>query len=371
MQINRKICTYMGGLFLIASTAACGGEGKEKEASATVQAPAAEEDPMIKLVRKDEEKKVEVLVNGELFTAYIYPETIEKPVLYPLKTAEGTLVTRGFPLDPRPGERVDHPHHVGLWLNYGDVNGLDFWNNSDAIPAEKENGYGSIEHKEINNISSGDEKGELEVTAEWVGPDGTLLLREKTTFIFRAEGDKRMIDRITILTALDQDVSMKDNKEGMIGIRVARELEHPSEKPEIFTDGSGKATDVLTMNNEGVTGLYRSSEGKEGNDAWGTRAKWMDLSGEIKGEKVSLAILDHPDNVGFPTYWHARGYGLYAANPLGQKEMSGGKEELNFLLSAGESVTFKHRIILNSGNEVSDEQLNEEFQKFSSLAPSY
>ncbi len=360
----------MGGFFLIASTVACGGEGKEKEASASVQVPAAEEDPMIKLVQKDKEKKVEVLVNGELFTAYIYPETIEKPVLYPLKTAEGTLVTRGFPLDPRPGERVDHPHHVGLWLNYGDVNGLDFWNNSDAIPAEKKSGYGSIEHKEINNISSGDEKGELEVTAEWVGPDRTPLLRENTTFIFRAEGDKRMIDRITKLTALDQDVSMKDNKEGMIGIRVARELEHPSEKPEIFTDASGKATGVPTMNNEGVTGLYRSSEGKEGNDVWGTRAKWMNLSGEIKGEKVSLAILDHPDNVGYPTYWHARGYGLYAANPLGQKELSGGKEEMNFKLPAGESVTFKHRIILISGNEVSDEQLNEEFREFSSLAPS-
>lgn len=370
MHRNRKISTYMGGLFLVTSIAACSGEEKDKEASATVQTPAAAEEPMIKLVRKDQEKKVEVLVKGELFTAYIYPETLEKPVLYPIKTSKGTLVTRGFPLDTRPGERVDHPHHVGLWLNYGDVNGLDFWNNSDAIPAEEKSGYGSIEHKEINNISSGDEKGELEVTAEWVGPDGTPLLRENTTFIFWADGDKRMIDRTTKLTALGQDVSMKDNKEGMIGIRVARELEHSSENPGLFTDASGKATDVPTMNNEGVTGLYRSSEGKEGNDVWGTRAKWMNLSGEMKGEKVSLAILDHPENVGFPTYWHARGYGLYAANPLGQKAMSEGKEELNFKLPAGESVSFKHRIIIYSGDKVSDEQLNEEFQEFSSLTPS-
>lgn len=361
----------MGGLFLIASIVACNGEQKENEASVTTREASAEEDSMIKLVRKDEEKKVEVLVNGELFTAYLYPETIEKPVLYPLKTAQGTVVTRGFPLDPRPGERVDHPHHVGLWFNYGDVNGLDFWNNSDAIPEDEKSSYGSIVHKEIKNLRSGEDKGELEVTMEWVNPEGKPLLREHTTFIFRADGDKRMIDRITKLTALDKDVSMKDNKEGMLGIRVARELEHPSDKPEIFTDASGKATDVQSMNNEGVTGMYRSSEGKEGNDAWGTRAKWMNLSGEIKGEKVSLAILDHPENVGYPTYWHARGYGLYAANPLGQKEMSGGKEELNYKLSAGESVTFKHRIIIYSGSEVSDAQLNTDFEEFSTQPISY
>ena len=80
-------------------------------------------------------KRVDVTIDGKPFTSYIWPSTLKKPVLYPLRTAKGTLVTRGFPLDPRQGERVDHPHHVGMWLNHGDVNGLDFWNNSDAIPA--------------------------------------------------------------------------------------------------------------------------------------------------------------------------------------------------------------------------------------------
>ena len=81
-------------------------------------------------------KRVDVTIDGKPFTSYIWPATLKKPVLYPLRTAKGTLVTRGFPLDPRKGERVDHPHHVGMWLNHGDVNGLDFWNNSDAIKAD-------------------------------------------------------------------------------------------------------------------------------------------------------------------------------------------------------------------------------------------
>lgn len=319
----------------------------------------------VTLVRNDAEKKVEVLVNGELFTAYVYQETIDKPVLYPLKSAGGHDLTRGFPLEPRPGERVDHPHHVGVWFNYGDVNGLDFWNNSDAIPEDKKSGYGSIVHTEILNTSVGPDGAELEVAMNWIGPDGRILLNEKTVFTFSSEGGKRVIDRVTTLTAHGQAVSFTDNKEGMLGIRVARELEHPSDKPEIFTDASGIATAVPTLNNEGVTGMYRSSEGIEGDDVWGTRGKWVNLTGEIKGEKVSLAIIDHPENPGYPTYWHARGYGLFAANSLGQKAMSLGKEELNFKLADGESVTFRYRIVVYSGDSATDEVLNNDFSAFS------
>jgi hypothetical protein len=91
----------------------------------------------VDVVPHENQRRVDVLVDGKPFTAYIYPTTVKKPVLYPLRSASGTAVTRGWPLEPRPGERVDHPHHVGLWLTYSDVNGLDFWNNSDAIPAER------------------------------------------------------------------------------------------------------------------------------------------------------------------------------------------------------------------------------------------
>lgn len=76
------------------------------------------------------------MIGGKLFTSYTYNNTIDKPVLYPLLTASGKIVTRGFPVAPRPFERTDHPHHIGLWFNYGDVNGLDFWNNSYAIKQE-------------------------------------------------------------------------------------------------------------------------------------------------------------------------------------------------------------------------------------------
>lgn len=310
-------------------------------------------------------KRLDVTIDGKPFTSYIYPDDIMKPVLYPLRTADGTLITRGWPMDPRAGERVDHPHHVGMWLNYGDVNGLDFWNNSTDISPEKKSRYGTIRHRSVNKIQADNNKAVLEVTADWQKPDGSNILKEDTRFIFSGDGNMRTIERITTLTALNEDVSFKDNKEGVLGIRLARELEHPSNKPEVFTDASGKATSVAKLNNEGVSGKYRSSEGKEGDDVWGTRGKWVNLNGVVESKPVSLVILDHPQNVGYPTYWHARGYGLFAANPLGQKEFSKGAEVLDYKLPAGKSVTFRYKVLINSGSHLTDEQVTSEFNKFS------
>ena len=319
----------------------------------------------IELVRNDAEKKVDVFIEGELFTSYIYPSSIKKPVLYPLTTSKGTKITRGFPLENIPGERVDHPHHVGMWFNYGDVNGLDFWNNSDSIKADRRDRYGTIVHKEITNVESGNEKAELSVVMNWNTPSGETLLVENTTFIFRAEGDERSIDRITKLTALEKEVDFKDNKEGVFAIRVTRALEHPTEKPEIFTDANGNATEVEVVNNEGVNGWYYNSNGDEGGDCWGKRAEWVNLTSTIGDEDISLVIMDHPENVGYPTYWHARTYGLFSANPLGQAVFSEGKDVLELKLAPNASTTWKHRVLIVSGSKLNKEILDGKFKAFS------
>lgn len=309
----------------------------------------------VKVVPKEAQRRVDVEVDGKPFTSYIWPASLKKPVLFPLRSSGGVVVTRGFPLEPRAGERVDHPHQVGLWFNYGDVNGIDFWNNSDAISPENRGKMGTIRHVKINRVASGMKSGDLEVTMEWVMPDGKVILREDTRFIFRAASNFRAVDRITRLTAQTTRVLFRDNKEGVLGIRVARQLEHPSNRPEIFTDAGGKPTAVPVMDNAGVMGLYVSSEGKQGEAVWGTRGRWTRLTANIGEESVTVAILDHPQNPGYPTYWHARGYGLFAANPLGQKALSNGKEELNLTLEPGKAATFRHRVLVLSGPTTPDE----------------
>jgi len=308
--------------------------------------------------------RVDVTIDGKPFTSYIWPTTLKKPVLYPLRTAKGTIVTRGYPLDPRKGERIDHPHHVGMWFNHGDVNGLDFWNNSDAIKKEDEPKMGTIVHKKIVDAKSGADSGELTVETEWMTPDRKVLLREQTRFIFRGTPDSRTIDRITTLTALDQRVVFKDNKESTLGIRVARGLEQPTEKPPTdYSDANGRPTKEPPIDNTGVTGQYISSEGLKGDAVWGTRGRWTLLGGTVDGEPVTLAILDNPSNPGFPTYWHARGYGLFAANPLGQHVFDAKQPALNLTLEPGASVTFRYRFLILDGTATPD-RLEREFNAF-------
>jgi Methane oxygenase PmoA len=312
-------------------------------------------DERIRLVVHEDQRRVDILINGQPFTSYIWPTTLDKPVLYPLRTARGTVVTRGYPLEPRPGERTDHPHHAGLWFNYGSVNGIDFWNNSDAIKPEDKHKMGTVYHRKIVTAKGGSDSGVLEVEADWNTADQKTLLKERTRLVFRGDTNTRIIDRISTLTAQSEKVVFEDDKEGLLGMRVARPLEMPSDKPEVLTDASGRPTTVPRLDNAGVNGVYLTSEGKTGDAAWGTRGKWCNLSAQVEGEAVTISIFDHPSNTNFPAYWHARGYGLFAVNPLGRKIFTNGKESaLNFTLESGESVTFRYRVLISWGKATAE-----------------
>src|ERR1700739_2613637 len=129
-------------------------------------------------VPKEAQRRVDVTIAGQPFTSYIWPTSLKKPVLYPLIADGGTTVTRGYPLQPRPGERIDHPHHAGLWFNYGDVNGFDFWNNSDAIKPEDRHKMGAIEQTRIVSTKSGADRGELVADSTWITGEGKAILTE-------------------------------------------------------------------------------------------------------------------------------------------------------------------------------------------------
>jgi hypothetical protein len=156
----------------------------------------------------------------------------------------------------------------------------------------------------------------------------------------------------------------KDVKDGFFAIRVARQLEMPSKDKTEFVDANGIKTTVAQMNNEGVTGMYYNSEGIKGDDVWSSKARWAMLKGTKDKKEITIGIFDHPKNVGYPTYWHARGYGLFALNPLGRKIFSNGKEELNFSLQPNTSVKFHYKVLIASGQPVTDEVMNKEANKF-------
>ncbi|MGC4103996.1 DUF6807 domain-containing protein [Ferruginibacter sp.] len=308
-------------------------------------------------------KEIAINFNGQLLTAYCYYDSSRKPVLYPVNTVDGIMVTRQYPFHIVPGERTDHPHHTGIWLNYESVNGLDFWNNSTAIEPAKRNQYGTILHQKVLDKKTNGNTASLTTASTWVRPDGKVLLNENTRFNFSVNGNDFIIDRITTLTATDTTVLFKDVKDGMLGMRVARELEMPSKEKGSFIDDKGNVT-VVPPSGSDVTGMYYNSDGVKGDSVWSTKGKWAILTGKKDGKPVTIGMIDHPLNVGYPTYWHARGYGLFAANPLGRKVFSNGKEELNFSLAPKRSVTFRYRIIIHSGEPLTPEAMNQQADDF-------
>jgi len=318
----------------------------------------AQNNEPVKVVKSATENRVDVSIGGKPFTTFLYPDSLEKPVLFPLRAANGTVVTRGFPLTPKEGEPTDHPHHIGLWFNFENVNGLDFWNNSYAIPANKKSQYGWIRTDKILETSGG-KTGKLAYHANWTNQQKDVILEETTRFEFSGDKNQRIIDRTTTLKA-NVDVVFNDAKDGMLGLRLAHELQMPTTEDQKFTDNKGNVTVVKGGTDHVANGNYLTSAGKTGNDAWSTRGIWCKVYGKMGTDSVSIAIIDHQKNPNHPTFWHARGYGLFAANPLGEKVFTNGKSEKNLRLKKGESVTFRYRIVISSGGSTtSGDELNE------------
>ena len=103
------------------------------------------------VVFKLKSEQVDILVDGDPFTSYHYIGD-QKPVFFPLRTASGIVVTRGYPMIPDvPGEVHDHPHHKGVWLTHGSINGVDFWSEGPQT--------GKILHREFLKMVNGEKTG--------------------------------------------------------------------------------------------------------------------------------------------------------------------------------------------------------------------
>jgi hypothetical protein len=308
----------------------------------------------------EHETKIDVLIGNKLFTSYVHalnPDTpllakgriVAKPVLFPVYSPSGTMMTRGYPFLKVDGEKQDHPHHMGVYFTidiakHGSEAGGNFWGNSQKpLPA--------IKHIEVTEKKPGRGQGTLSTTMHWVGSSARILLEEKRTMVFRAldKSNQYAIDMTSTLTAQDKQVVITDTKEGMLAVRVAPWLKEK--------DGTGR---------------YLSSNGEQTEkNVWGKRAKWMRLQGQKDSQDYGIAILNHPDSTNYPTYWHARGYGCFSANPLGQGAFQKGRkaanpQNLNLTLNPGQSALFKHRLLFYEG-EKSQDQLESEFKAYVSM----
>jgi hypothetical protein len=277
--------------------------------------------------------RMAIAIDGKPFTTFYAGPEANKPYLYPLRTASGKIVTRGYPMENIAGESKDHPHHRGLWFSHGDVNGYDFWSNE----ASQDNGKkGKIVLKRIDKVESAERSATVNSTFDWDDPKGKPLLVEMRKMAFYGDAAVRVVDFDITLKALDK-ATFGDTKEGTFAIRLAAALEEPMPK---------------SLPSPKRTGKMVSAEGLEGEkNVWGKRSPWVDYFGEIDGEKVGVAILDHPTNPRHPTYWHSRSYGLFAANIFGEHDFYNDKSRNGKMtINPGEALVFRYRVIIHPGD---------------------
>lgn len=295
----------------------------------------------IKITQVPAQQRVDITIGGEPFTSLLYADSLKKPTLYPIYTAKQNMVTRGWPLMPRHMDRTDYSHQFGLWFNYGNVNGADYWNNAVGADTLKR-AYGYIRVQKISAITSGEGRASMTMQCKWINPGSKAVLEETSVFVFKIENGLRIIDRYISLKALT-DVSFKDDKQGLYGFRAATELGQPVTSLEraMLADN-----DIRAKNDSiPLTGHFTNSEGIQGEAVFAKRAKWMKLTGTVNTEPVTLVMMDHPQNINYPSFWLARSYGLMSINPFGAEIFTNGKERMDFRLAKGKQANFKYRFV--------------------------
>lgn len=263
---------------------------------------------------------VTIQIDGQPFAEYLV-KSGSKPIVWPIYGPTGKRMTRSWPMDDTVAAEKDrdHIHQRSLWFTHGDVNGIDFWSE----------GKGRIEHREFVKIESGNEA-KVVTKNDWLSPDGSqTICQDQRTFVFGGDAKRRWIDVTIEIKATAGPVVFGDTKEGSFGIRVPSTMRVDSLK-------GGKI-----VNSEGLINFA----------AWGKPAAWVDYHGPVEGETLGIAIMNHPSSFRFPTHWHVRTYGLFAANPFGLGDFTAGKSKGEYTLPEGETLKLRYRVLLHEGDE--------------------
>lgn len=283
--------------------------------------------------------------NGQLVTQYRSDTHV--PCLYPIIGPTGTSLTRHFPLEKNfKNEEKDHPHHISFWFTHGSINGLDFW-------TDKNDPDCRIKHLSFGEMKTTTEKAggiardhaSFIVNLAWQQKN-KVLLTETRLYSFTITDEALSIEVQSTISAPHEDIIFGDTKEGSFALRL---------------------TPSLRVKGKVAKGHALNSEGDKDEKIWGKRASWVAYYGpDSEGKEVTVAMFDHPKNLRYPTWWHARDYGLVAANPFGQHDFENHKDAKigDFLLKKGDDFTQNYRVLFQKG-KMNPEELERVFQSAS------
>ena len=264
------------------------------------------------------DRNVKVKLDEHLLTEY-QVGIGNKPFFFPLIGPTGDPYTRTYPMTVLPDEDHDHPHQRSCWFTFGNVNGVDFWSEGKR--------FGTIQETGRKLEVAGPIVGRITTNNSWRAPDDRRFCEDERTVTFYRTKNARVIDFEFRIIANDGSVTFGDTKEGMFGIRVASSM------------------DVTRK----LGGRITNAEGLTDEKAWGKPSPWVDYAGPVKNKVVGIAVINHPLSFRYPTTWHVRTYGLFAANPFGWHDF-GRPERGDYTLPAGQSIAFSYRVVLHEGD---------------------
>jgi hypothetical protein len=289
----------------------------------------------LKVELRSHDNRVDVSVGGKPFTTYYVLPDVAKPYMMPLRTASGVVVTRGFPVENdasagNPKASSFEPHQRPLYWGHGNMDGLDFWQEQAFDHYYKDHQNQPYGHARVLNLKAEGES----ITADFSlrDPSEREIARERQSFHFGGEDGIRRLDCEFTVTASAGPLVFGDTKEGSFGIRLAEDL-------------SGNRANMT--NSQGAHGEK---------EIWGKSADWVSYGGEIGGRPATVSVFDHPSSFRHPTTWHARAYGLFAANPFAWREFTRDpNKDGSWTVPAGEKITFKYRVVIADGKQSPEE----------------
>jgi hypothetical protein len=296
---------------------------------------------------------VVVKIDGQPFVQY-WTRAGSKPVVWPIIGPTGQPMTRAYPMGKGENEREDHIHQRSLWFTHGKVNDVDFWGEPATYAKAKiKRLVGEIRHREFVDVHGGPQA-VIVTRNDWLDQNGKKMLEDERRLTFGVMGGTRQIDFDIKLTASVGPVTFGDTKEGSFGIRVAETMkvdQTPVAKPGATSKNTKKPAEKAAAAKP-IGGQIVNAEGLRDKDAWGKRSSWVDYHGPVAGKTVGIAVLNHPSSFRYPTYWHVRTYGLYAANPFGVSDFTGKKEDNGqYVLAKGQSICLRYRVLFHEGDE--------------------
>ena len=303
----------------------------------------------VKLERHQDQ--IAVLIDGRLFTTYYLAAETAKPYLMPLQTASGVVVSRSFPagndvLGTNPRNPSFEPHQRPLYFAHGNLDGLDYWGEQAFdrfYDDHAHQAYGHARLKAVDEQAESADRATVQARYQLLDPNEREIAEETQSYTFSGDERTRIIDCEFVLHATAGPLVAGDTKGGTFGIRLNAELSAPHDH-------------------------MLNSLGSRGEKAiWGKPAEWVNYSGLVSGKPVGIAVFDSPSSFRHPTPWHARAYGLLAANPFAQREFSKDpKQDGSWTIPEGQSLAFRYRVVIYDG-ELSAGQLADMYRQYASV----